>query len=216
LEIVVFLEYVTGLVLTTLGFQLVSMVLAVIPALAMAATSRLRTPSLEFGNAFATQVVLGALYSSLIAIVTKLYTMQHGVVHAWIYVASGFVATYLVLGDAAHRRMKEIGQNPESRSPTAEGAAQGAAIGLLVGLVAYLISYFLPALLGFLPGASGLFGWVILVSDWLSSIWLLQIIVLIVAFAYVLKGAIAVLIVTSLLLHSLRTVRWRPFGRRAA
>jgi hypothetical protein len=112
--------------------------------------------------------------------------------------------------------MKEIGQTPESRSPTAEGAAQGAAIGLLVGLVAYLISYFLPALLGFLPGASGLFGWVILVSDWLSSIWLLQIIVLIVAFAYVLKGAIAVLIVTSLLLHSLRTVRWRPFGRRAA
>lgn len=211
-----FLEYVTGLVLTTLGFQLVSMILAVIPAIAMAVTSRLRSPSLEFGNAFATQVVLGVLYSALTAIVTKLYTMQHEVANAWVYVASGFVATYLVLGDAAHHRMKEIGQNPDSRSPTAEGAAQGAAVGLLVGLGTYLIFYFLPALLGFLPEASALFGWVIVVSDWLSSIWVLEVVVLIVAFVYVLKGVIAVLIVTSLLLHGIRKVLWRPFGRRAA
>jgi hypothetical protein len=211
-----FLDFVTGLVILTISFRLVIMVVAILPALLLAALGRWRTDSIARRNALLNQAILAAIYSVVIAVTARLYATQVEVMHPWIYAIAGFVGTFLVLAGGVQARTKAINESGSSPLPVAEGAAQGAVIGLPVALIVYPVFYAFPILIGVLPSVVGFLQWVLEVSRFLGSIWLVRVVVLLGSIGYILAGLVTVLVTMSIIVHGIRSAVTRFSHARQA
>lgn len=183
-----YFKYLAGLVLFGFAFRFLLAVVAIPLVLLQMLFQRRSQDQLQLLTVGANQVIVSALYSAFLAVITGMYASEEGVQHSWVYALTGFLFVFVALSANAADKARHAEGVPPWQGEELEAASLGAGIGFLVGLASFPITYHWPEVVIFVPGAATFFGWCFNLGVWLTRFWIVNAVLLMVVVGYVVNA----------------------------